>query len=69
MNAAIDDRKLTMRGGAMAIAALIAGLALSACQSGPTGELTTIDTAQGSEQNIASLTAVIQRNPQRSGGL
>ena len=64
MNAAIGDRKLTRSGGAAMMAALLAGLLLSACQSGPTGELTTIDTAQGSEQNISSLTAVIDRNPQ-----
>src|SRR5689334_23155811 len=62
MNAAIGDRKRTGSGGAI-VAALFAGLLLSACQSGPTGELTTIDTAQGSQQNIASLTAVIDRNP------
>ena len=49
----------------MMAAVIAAGLGLSACQSsGPTGELATIDTAQGSEQNIASLTAVIARNPQ-----
>ncbi len=64
MNAAIGDRKLTRSGGATMMAALLAGLLLSACQSGPTGELTTIDTAQGSDQNISSLTSVIDRNPQ-----
>src|SRR5690349_9795636 len=64
MNAAIVDRKPAMRSGAI-VAALLAGALLSACQSsGPSGELATIDTAQGSQQNIASLTAVIQRNPQ-----
>jgi tetratricopeptide (TPR) repeat protein len=62
MNAALGDRKPAMRSGAI-MAALFAGLLVSACQSGPTGELTTIDTAQGSDQNISSLTAVISRNP------
>ncbi len=47
MNAAIGDRKPARSGGATMMAALFAGLLLSACQSGPTGELTTIDTAQG----------------------
>ena len=44
-------------------------LPLAACQTGPTGELAPIETAQGSEQNIASLTAVIARSPQRSRSL
>ena len=44
-------------------AGLLAGLPLAACQTGPTGEVATIDVAQGSEQNISSLTAVIKRNP------
>ena len=38
-------------------------LPLTGCQTGPTGELTTIEVAQGSSENISSLTAVIDRNP------
>ena len=37
--------------------------ALTACDTVPSGELNTVDVAQGSSQNISSLTAVIQRNP------
>ena len=55
------DRLIPMR--ALAALALLSGLALAGCQSMPTGEPTTIDAAQGSDQNIASLTAVIARNP------
>ena len=44
-------------------------LALAGCQTGPTGELADIDAAQGSEQNIASLTSVIDAQPARSGSL
>src|SRR5262245_20413967 len=42
---------------------ILAVLPLAACQSGPAGEITTIDTAQGSSEKIASLTSVIDRNP------
>src|SRR5690606_4339360 len=63
MNAATVDRKPISRSGP-GMAALFAGLFLAACQGGPSGELTTIDTAQGSAQNISSLTAVINRTPQ-----
>jgi tetratricopeptide (TPR) repeat protein len=45
------------------VAVLLAGLPLAACQTGPTGEVATIEAAQGSEQNIESLTAVITRSP------
>src|SRR6186713_3187702 len=62
MNAPVRDPWLTVRRAALALA-LLGGVALSGCQTGPTGELATIDTAQGSTQNIASLTAVIERNP------
>src|SRR5687767_7402666 len=43
--------------------AILLALPLAACQSGPVGEVASIDIAQGSEENIASLTAVIERNP------
>ena len=46
----------------MSMLAVLAALATSSCQSGmPTGEVTTIDRAQGSDQNISSLTSVIDR--------
>ena len=46
-----------------------AGLVLAGCQtSGPTGEFNNIDKAQGSSENISSLSAVIQRNPQDPEG-
>jgi hypothetical protein len=41
---------------------LFSALALTACDTVPAGELNTVDVAQGSSQNISSLTAVIQRN-------
>ena len=45
-------------------AILLAGAALSACStSGTVGELSTIEKAQGSSENISSLSAVIDRNP------
>ena len=46
------------------VAVLLAGLPLAACQTGPGGETAPIEAAQGSEQNIASLSAVIARSPQ-----
>ena len=44
---------------------LAAALALAGCQTatGPLGEVAAIDAAQGSSENISSLTAVIQRSP------
>src|SRR5690606_19229134 len=42
---------------------LVPGLALTACQTGPAGELASIDKAQGSSENISSLSSVIQNNP------
>jgi hypothetical protein len=38
---------------------------VSACSTtgGPVGELSTVDTAQGSSENISSLSSVIDRNP------
>ena len=42
-------------------AVLLAGLPLAACQTGPGGEVATIEAAQGSSENIDSLTAVITR--------
>jgi hypothetical protein len=62
MNALPGNRKLSGRGLAM-LAAMISGFALAGCQTGPTGELTTIEVAQGSDENISSLSAVIDRNP------
>jgi tetratricopeptide (TPR) repeat protein len=62
MKATIDDRGPSWRRSAM-MALALAGLALSACQSGPTGELNKIDAAQGSTENISSLSSVIARNP------
>lgn len=44
-------------------AALLSGLALAGCQSTPTGELGSIDQAQGSSENISSLSSVVDRNP------
>ena len=43
--------------------AFVLALALAGCQTGPTGELATIEVAQGSSENISSLTSVIDRNP------
>src|SRR5690606_21271450 len=61
IRSAIDSRAMVRK---TTLAALcVSALALSTCQSGPTGELASFDLAQGSEQNIASLTAVIDRNP------
>jgi len=62
MNALPRNRKLSARGIAM-LAAMISGVALAGCTTTPTGELTTIEVAQGSDENISSLTAVIERNP------
>jgi tetratricopeptide (TPR) repeat protein len=49
----------------LASATLLTLVALAGCQTatGPLGEVAAIETAQGAEQNISSLTAVIQRNP------
>src|SRR6185437_7339876 len=64
MQAVTGDRRIFWRGPAT-IAVVLSGLALAACQTGgPAGELTKIDTAQSSSENIASLSAVIARNPQ-----
>src|SRR5690606_20223713 len=50
---------LPVRGAVLGI--VVAGLA--ACQSMPIDSSTMVDAAQGSELNIASLTAVIERSP------
>ena len=63
MNPGFTDRNQPRR-GSMIVLALLMGTALAGCQTSPTGELAPIDVAQGSEQNIASLSSVIQRNPQ-----
>ena len=62
MNARIGHRLSPARGLA-AVAALASAMALAACTTGPSGEITSVDVAQGSDQNISSLTEVIQRNP------
>ena len=62
MDARIGHRLPTARGLA-AMTALASALALAACTTGPSGEVTTVDVAQGSDQNISSLTEVIERNP------
>src|SRR4051794_34251166 len=49
-------------------AALAAGLPLAACTTGPSGEMATIEAAQGSSENIESLTSVINRNPTDAEG-
>ena len=67
MNAIGVERRTTMRGLALT-AALMSGLVLASCQSIPTGEFNNIDKAQGLSENIASLSAVIQRNPQDPEG-
>ncbi|TIR33179.1 MAG: GlcNAc transferase, partial [Mesorhizobium sp.] len=67
MNATSVERRTAMRGFALT-AALLSGLALAGCQTAPTGEFTNIDKAQGSAENISSLSAVIQRSPQDPEG-
>ena len=44
-------------------ALLLLASALAACQSSPVSDLATIDRAQSSDENISSLSAVIDRNP------
>ncbi|TJV02157.1 MAG: GlcNAc transferase, partial [Mesorhizobium sp.] len=59
MNAISVERRTAMRGFALT-ATLLSGLALASCQTAaPTGEFTNIDRAQGSAENISSLSAVI----------
>ena len=68
MNATSVERGTALRGFALT-AALLSGLALAGCQTaGPTGEFNNIDKAQGSSENISSLSGVIQRNPQDPEG-
>ncbi|TIV93853.1 MAG: tetratricopeptide repeat protein, partial [Mesorhizobium sp.] len=67
MNAITVERGTAFRGFALT-AALLSGLMLAACQTAPTGEFNSIDKAQGSSENISSLSAVIQRNPQDPEG-
>ncbi|TIX98126.1 MAG: GlcNAc transferase, partial [Mesorhizobium sp.] len=67
MNATSVERRTVMRRFALT-AALLSGLALAGCQTVPTGEFTNIDKAQGSAENISSLSAVIQRSPQDPEG-
>ena len=64
MTPAIRERGKSGRSRVFLLAAVVGGLSLAGCQSTmPTGETTSIDAAQGSEGNISSLTAVIERNP------
>ena len=65
----IASRRTSFWRDSALVAVLMAGLPLAACQTGPTGEMATIEAAQGSEQNIASLTAVIDAQPARSRSL
>ena len=67
MDAISVERKTAFRGFALT-AALLSGLMLAACQTAPTGEFNSIDKAQASSENISSLSAVIQRNPQDPEG-
>src|SRR3954452_24043597 len=67
----MDDnasRRVSFWRSSLVFAALAAGLPLAACQSGPTGEMATIEAAQGSSENIESLTAVINRSPKEAEG-
>src|SRR5690606_27179277 len=65
------DRSQTMTTGArtardgLAACITMVALALAGCQTatGPLGEVAGVDAAQGSSENIASLTSVIQRSP------
>ena len=56
------ERRTAMRGFAVT-AAILSGLALAACQTTPAGQLANIDKAQGSSENISSLSSVISSNP------
>src|SRR4029079_18619398 len=68
MNAISVESRAPLRGCALT-AALLSGLMLAGCQtSGPTGEFNNIDKAQGSSENISSLSPVIQRNRQDPEG-
>src|SRR5689334_1843703 len=62
------SRRMSVWRGGVAFAVLVTGLGLAACQSGPTGEMATIEAAQGSSENIESLTAVINRSPNDAEG-
>jgi hypothetical protein len=62
--ATVPDRRALPR--RFAIAALIAALPLAACTTTPTGEPVAIDRRQGSEENISSLTATIERDPRNA---
>ncbi len=57
----------TGRNGLLIAAALLA-LTVAGCQSSTTTALSTVDKAQGSSENISSLTSVIQSNPRDPEG-
>jgi tetratricopeptide (TPR) repeat protein len=50
------------------IAATLLALTVAGCQSSTTTALSTVDRAQGSSENISSLTSVIQSNPRDPEG-
>src|SRR5690606_11159960 len=65
-NPAMNRNAVGMTGrSGLAACMIAAALALAGCQTatGPLGEVAGVDAAQGSSENIASLTAVIERSP------